>query len=87
MVITLTEEIIIQSEPEKQDENQILEKNFYNVSDSDLKFLQRVRFRNKIFTTRQILQEYIYLKSMILKKKIFFKSTSLKKKIILKSRI
>ena len=74
MVITLTEEIIIQSEPEKQDKNQILEKNFYNVSDSDLKFLQRVRFRNKVFTVRQVLKKYMYLKSMILKKKYFSKA-------------
>ena len=33
----------MQSEPEKQDENQISEKDFYNVSDSEIKFLQRVR--------------------------------------------
>ena len=44
LVLTLTEEIIIQSEPEKQDKNQISEKNFYYVSASELKILQRVRF-------------------------------------------
>ena len=51
----LIEDSIIQSEPEKQDKNQISEKIFYNVSDSELKFLQRVRFWIKNFTTRQIL--------------------------------
>ena len=64
MVSTLTEDIIIQSEPEQQDKNQIWEKSFktchilsqifitpqfsteifHNVSDFDLKVLQRVRF-------------------------------------------
>ena len=51
----LIEDSIIQSEPEKQDKNHITEKIFHNVSDSELKFLQRVRFRIKNFTTRQIL--------------------------------
>ena len=55
MVLKLTEDIIIQSEPEKQDKNQISEKISYNVSDSDLKILQRVRFWNENFRTRQIL--------------------------------
>ena len=40
----LIEDSIIQSELEKQDKNQISEKISYNVSDSELKFLQRVRF-------------------------------------------
>ena len=44
MVLMLIEDIIIQSEREKQDKNQILEKIFYNVSDSELNFLQRIRF-------------------------------------------
>ena len=48
------EEIIIQWEPEKQDKNQISEKFFNNVSDSELKFLQRVRFWINFFTTCQI---------------------------------
>ena len=43
-MLTLIEDIIIQSEPEKQDNNQISEKTFYNVSDTELKVLQRVRF-------------------------------------------
>ena len=53
-MLTLTEDIIIQSDPEKQDKNQISEKSFYNVSDSELKFLQGVIFWIEIFTTRQI---------------------------------
>ena len=55
MVLTLTEDINIQSEPEKQDKNQILEKKIYNLSDFELKILQRVRLWIEIFTTRQIL--------------------------------
>ena len=43
-MLTLIEDIIIQSEPEKQDKNKISVKIFYNVSDFELKFLQRVRF-------------------------------------------
>ena len=43
-MLTLIEDIIIQSEPEKQDKNQISEKIFYNESDSELNFLQRVSF-------------------------------------------
>ena len=73
MVLTLTEEINIQSEPEKQDKNQISEKIFYNVSDSELKFLQHVRFRIKIFTTRQILKKYIYKKHDFEEKNVFQK--------------
>ena len=98
----MREDVIIQSEPEKQDENQILEnkfvklsgfelkfsnaadfeskfpqrvrfwtKFFYNASDFELKFLQRVRFWIENFTTRQILNENIFLKSLILEKKSF----------------
>ena len=44
------EDIVIQSEPEKQDKNQISEKIFYNVSGSELKF----------FLTRQILKKKIF---------------------------
>ena len=43
-MLTLIEDIVIQSEPGKQDKNQISEKTFYNVSDSEIKFLQHVRF-------------------------------------------
>ena len=45
----MTEDIIIQAEPEKRDKNQISEKKFQNLSDSELKNLQSVRFRNKKF--------------------------------------
>ena len=55
LVLTLTEDIIIQTELEKQDKNQILGKKFWNLSDFELKTLQRVRFWIKNFTTRQIL--------------------------------
>ena len=58
-MLTLIEDSIIQSEPEKQDKTQIPEKFFYNVSDSELNFLQRVRFWIKNFTTRQILKKNI----------------------------
>ena len=56
-MLTLIEGVIIQSEPEKQDKNQISAKIFHNVSDSELNFLQRVRFSIKTLTTRQILKE------------------------------
>ena len=59
----------------------ILIKKFYNVSDSELKFWQSVRFGIKNITTRQILTKYLFLKNMILsKKKTFLKGTILKKK-------
>ena len=51
----LTEDIINQSEPEKQDKHQISEKKFWNLSDFELKFSQRVRFWCEIFATRQTL--------------------------------
>ena len=63
---------MIQSEPKKQDKSQISAKSFYNVSDSELKFLQRVRFwtesaflgrvrfRIKIVTTHQIFNWNFY---------------------------
>ena len=62
LILTLTEDINIQSEPERLDENQSSEKkfqilpdfqlNFSNASDFDTIFSQRVRFRFKDFTTR-----------------------------------
>ena len=52
LVITLTEDIIIQSEPEEQDKTQILEKKFWNLSDFEVKISQGVRFRIKNNTTR-----------------------------------
>ena len=55
MVITLTEDIILESEPEKQDKNQISEKTFWKLSDFELKFSQRLRFWFEVFTTRQIM--------------------------------
>ena len=60
LVLTLTEDIIIQSEPEKQDENQISEKKFWNLSNFQLKFSNAVDFETKFFTTRQILLSYFY---------------------------
>jgi len=58
----LTKEIIIQSEPEKQDRNQISVKNFHNLSDFEITFSkasvfetklsQRVTFRSEKKTTR-----------------------------------
>ena len=80
-MLTLIEDIILQSESEKQDKNQIWEKFFYNVSDSELNSLQRVRFWIKNFTTRQIFKNIFY-KNTILKKKLILKSTILKKKNI-----
>ena len=38
LVLTWTEEIIVQSEPEKQDKNQISDKMLCNASDSELLF-------------------------------------------------
>ena len=55
MVVALTEDIIIQSEPEEQIKNQISEKRFWNLSDFDSKFSQRVWFWFQVSTTRQIL--------------------------------
>ena len=65
LLLTLTENIIIQSEPEKQDKNQISEKKFQNLSDLEfnfssasdfeIKISKRVRFWLKSFTKRQIL--------------------------------
>ena len=49
----------------------ILNKNFYNESDFESKFLRRVRFSINIFRTRQILKKNKFLKSTILKKKKF----------------
>ena len=55
LVITLTEDIINQSEPEKQDKNQISKKKFWNLSDFELEFSKRVGFLFEVFTTRQVL--------------------------------
>ena len=65
LVKALLEYIIIQSEPEKQNENQISLKKFRNLSGFDLKisnasdfekkFSQRVRFWLEKFTKRQFL--------------------------------
>ena len=45
----------MQQESEKNDlKSMILNKKFYKVSDSELKFLQRVRFGIKNITTGQI---------------------------------
>ena len=64
-LLTLTENIIIQSESKKQDKNQISEKkfqnlpdlefNFSNASDFETKITKRYRFWLKSFTKRQIL--------------------------------
>ena len=83
----MTEDIIIQSEPERRDKNQISEKKFQNLSDFELKLLQRVRFRIKNSTTRQILNEIIFLKSLILKNKIILKSMVVNEKVFVKSMI
>ena len=40
----LTENIILQSGPEEQNKSQVSEKNSDNLSDFELKSLQRVRF-------------------------------------------
>ena len=50
----MTEDIIVQSEPEMQDKNQISEKEFWTLSDFELKISQRVRFWFEVCTTRQI---------------------------------
>ena len=58
---------------------QTLKQKFYNLSDSELKIIQRVRFQNEIFTMRYILKLDIFFKSTILMKNIFLKSTILNK--------
>ena len=45
-----------QSEPEKQDENKISEKNFHNLSASDLKYYNPLDFEKKFFKTRHVLK-------------------------------
>ena len=65
LLLTLTENISIQSEPEKQDKNQILENKFQNLSDLEFNFSNASYFERKIskrynfwlqsFTKRQIL--------------------------------
>ena len=51
LILTLPEDIIIQSKPKKQDKSHILEEKFQNLSDLELNFSQRVRFWFKSFTT------------------------------------
>ena len=58
----------------------ILNLKFYDASDFEIKFLRRVRFWIKVFTTRQISKKKKYLKKMFFKKNKFLKSTILKKK-------
>ena len=68
-------------------EKQILNFKFYNASDFEWKFLQRVRIWIKIFSTRQILMKSIFFKSMILKKhfeEINFEKARFRKKKIFK---
>ena len=64
--------ITTQQESEKI-KSMILDKNFYNVSDSELKILQRVRLGITIITTRQSFKK-MFLKGMILKKTFFNKA-------------
>ena len=47
LVLTLREDVTIRSEPEKQDENQFLEKKFYNLSDFELKYSNTSDFAMK----------------------------------------
>ena len=61
--------------------------NFYNASDFELNFLQRVKFWRKFFLRSMILQKKIFLKSTILKKKIFLKKHDFEEKIIFKKQI
>ena len=66
---------------------QILNELFYNASDLKTKVLQRVRFRFKNFTMRQLLKNiYIFEKHDFEEKKIFLKSTILMKIFFKKSR-
>ena len=48
LVLTLTVDIIIQSEPEKQEKNEIWDKNFNDVSDFELKFYNALDFELEI---------------------------------------
>ena len=69
----MTEDIIFQSELDKQDINQISEKKFQNLTDFELEILQRVRFWIKNFTTLQIFNQNIYNASDFDEKNIFKK--------------
>ena len=82
----MTEDIIFQSELDKQDMNQISEKKFQKLTDFELKILQRVRFWIKIFTTRQIFNQNIYNASDF-DEKYFFKKHDFEEKNILKKQI
>ena len=77
-MLTLIEDIIIQSEPEKQDENQISEKIFHNVSDSEIKFLRRVSFWTKLFFRKRDFKEKINFKKHDFEEKNIFKKQILK---------
>ena len=48
-MLTSTEDIVSQSETEKQDKYQISEKKFYNLSDIDLKFSNAADFEIKFY--------------------------------------
>ena len=50
----MTENIILQSELEKQDKNQISQKKFLNLSDFEFNFSNASDFEKKIFKTHQI---------------------------------
>ena len=78
----MTEDIIFQSELDKQDINQISEKKFQSLTDFELKILQRVRIWIKKFTTRQIFNQKIY-KASDFDKKYFFKKHGFQGKIVL----
>ena len=82
-MLTLTEDIIFQSELDKQDINQISEKKFQNLTDFDFKILQRVRFWIKNFTTRQIFNRKNYNASDF-DEKYFFKKHDFEEKFIFK---
>ena len=84
MVLTLTEDIIFQSELDKQDIDQISEKKFQNLTDFDLKILQRVRFSTKIFTTRLILMKKRFFKKHDFEENNIFKKHDFDEKFIFK---
>ena len=102
LVLTLTEDIIIQPETEKQEKSQILEKkfqnlahfelNFSNASDFKTNFSQRVRFWIKNFPTPQMLNLKLYNASdlgenYIIKKQVFEKNMFLKSTILVRNLI
>ena len=60
MLLTLTENIFIQSELGKRDRTHILDKRTLKLLTFWIQFFQRVRFLNKNFKTRQILIKNFY---------------------------